>query len=74
MINYRIVFYLNPECSSLLSDLEIDFTEKTIDNNDYLIVVKYCKESLLELSNEDLCSNLLGNEFNEFLDYIKRVY
>ena len=36
MIDYRIVFYLNPECSSLLSDLEIDFTEKTIDNNDYL--------------------------------------
>jgi len=71
---YRIVFYLNPECSSLLNDLEIDFTEKTIDNNDYLIVVKYCKESLLELSNEDLCSNLLGNEFNEFLDYIKKVY
>ena len=73
-MKYRIVFYLNPECSSLLSDLEIDFTEKTIDNNDYLIVIKYCKESLLELSNEDLCSNLLGNKFNEFLDYIKRVY
>ena len=73
MINYRIVFSLNPECSSLLSDLEIDFTEQTIDNNDYLIVVKYCKESLLELSNEDLCSNLLGNEFNEFLDAIYKV-
>ena len=72
-MKYRIVFYLNPECSSLLSDLEIEFTEKTIANNDYLIVVKYCKESLLELSNEDLCSNLLGNEFNEFLDYIKKV-
>jgi len=73
-MKYRIVFYLNPECSSLLSNLEIDFTEKTIDNNDYLIVIKYCKESLLELPNEDLCSNLLGNEFNEFLDYIKKVY
>ena len=73
MIKYRILFYLNPECLSLLSDLEIEFTEKTIANNDYLIVVKYCKESLLELSNEDLCSNLLGNEFNEFLDYIKKV-
>ena len=70
---YRIIFHLNPESEALLNELQIDHTKQTIYNNDYLTVIKYCKESLLELSNEDLCSNLLGNEFNEFLDYIKKV-
>tara|TARA_R100001463_G_scaffold108867_1_gene163405 strand:+ start:627 stop:845 length:219 start_codon:yes stop_codon:yes gene_type:complete len=71
---YRIIFHLNTESINLLQDLEIDFTKQNINNNEYLTVIKYCKESSLELSNEDLCSILLGNEFNEFLDYIKKVY
>ena len=70
---YRIIFHLNPESEALLNELQINYTKQTIDNNDYLIAIKYCKELSLELNDDILCSNLLGNELNEFLDYTERV-
>jgi hypothetical protein len=70
---YRIIFHLNPESEALLNELQIDHTKQTIDTNDYLTVIKYCKELSLKLNDDILCSNLLGNELNEFLDYTERV-
>ena len=82
MTKYRIIFHLEIDAKNLLDDLEIDYTIKDIFQNSeqyqfkdrYCVVIKYCKNLSLNLSDDNLCSKLLGNDFNEYLVYTNRVY
>ena len=71
---YRIIFYLNPEVKDRLEYLNIEYTNKKIENNSYCVIKKYTNDLYQELSDTDLCIELLGNDYNEYLDYIYRTY
>ena len=71
---YRIIFYLNPEVKDRLEYLNIEYTNKKIENNSYCVIKKYTNDLYQELSDTSLCTELLGSDYNEYLDYIYRAY
>jgi len=71
---YRIIFYLNPEVKDRLEYLNIEYINKKIENNFYCVIKKYTNDLYQELSDTDLCTELLGSDYNEYLDYIYRAY
>ena len=69
---YRVIFTLDSEAKGLLKESRIRFTEHK--TNDYLKVIKSIHPGLFNLGDDELVSQMLGSEFNEFLIFTHRVF
>ena len=63
-----------PSIKNLYNEEYIEYTNKKIENDSYCIVKKYTNDLYQELSDTELCTELLGSDYNEYLDYTYRVY